>query len=104
MQRLEVSGAVRSPIRVVGRQRVKYSWDRLHDYVGRHSSVCIATRNGLECPGIESRSGGGRKFPHSSISAPGPTHAPVKCVPGHFPRIKTAGAWLPHLVPRLRKE
>jgi len=77
MQRLEVSGAVRSPIRVVGRQRVKYSWDRLHDYVGRHSSVGIATRNGLDCPGIESRSGGGAKI--SPLVHIGPGAHPCTC-------------------------
>ena len=34
----------------------------LHDNVGRHSAVGIATRYGLDSPGIESR--WGRNFPH----------------------------------------
>jgi len=48
--------------------------------VGRDSSVCIATRYGLDGPGIESR--WGRHFPHPSIPALGPTQPPIQWVPG----------------------
>ena len=48
--------------------------------VGRDSSVGIATRYGLEGPGIESR--WGRDFPHLSRLALGPTHLPIQSVPG----------------------
>ena len=47
--------------------------------LGRHSSVCIATRYGLDGPGIESR--WGREFPHPSRPALGPTQPPVQWVP-----------------------
>ena len=49
-------------------------------YVGRDSSVGIATHYGLDGPGIEFR--WGRDFPHSSRPALGPTQPPVHCVPG----------------------
>jgi len=60
----------------------------------RDSSVGIATRYGLDGPGIGSR--WGRDFPHSSRTALGP-------VPG----VKRPGRGvdhLPHLAPRLKKE
>ena len=47
---------------------------------GWGSSVGIATRYGLEGPGIESR--WGRDFPHLSRPALGPTQSPVQLVPG----------------------
>jgi hypothetical protein len=50
---------------------------------GRDSSVGIATRYGLEGPGIESRLG--RDFPHPSRLALGTTQPPIKRVPGIFP-------------------
>jgi hypothetical protein len=43
--------------------------------VGRCSSVVIATRYGLDSPGIESRSG--RDFSDSSRPALGPTQLPI---------------------------
>ena len=46
----------------------------------RDSAVGIATRYGLEGPGIESR--WGRDFPHPSRTALGPTQPPVEWVPG----------------------
>ena len=48
--------------------------------MGRDSSVGIATRYGLDGPGIESRLG--RDFPHPSRPAPGPTQPPIRWVPG----------------------
>ena len=48
--------------------------------MGRHSSVGIATRYGLDGPGIESR--WGRDFPHLSRPALGPTQPPSQWVPG----------------------
>ena len=47
---------------------------------GRDSSVGIATRYGLDGPGIESR--WWRDFPHPSTPALGPTQHPVQWVPG----------------------
>jgi len=49
-------------------------------FVGRDSSVGIATRYGLEGPGIESR--WGRDFPYRSRPALRPTQPPVQWVPG----------------------
>ena len=49
---------------------------------GRDSSVGIATRYGLDGPGIESRWGGGRDFPHPYRPTLGPTQPPVQWVPG----------------------
>ena len=60
-------------------------------YVGRDSSVGIATGYGLDGPGIESR--WGRDFPHLSIPALGPTQPPLQSVPGLFLGGKAAGAW-----------
>jgi hypothetical protein len=58
---------------------------------GRDSVVGIATRFGLDGPGIESR--WGRNFPHPSRPAPGPTQHPIQWVPGLFPGGKVTGAW-----------
>ena len=48
----------------------------------RDSPVGIATRNGLDGPGIESR--WGRDFPHPSRPGLGPTQPPVQRVPRLF--------------------
>ena len=48
--------------------------------VGRDSSVSIATRYGLDRPGIESRCG--RDFPHPSRPVLRPTLPPVQWVTG----------------------
>ena len=53
------------------------------------SSVGIATRYGLDDPGIESCRWR-RDFPHPSRAALEAT----QCVPGHFTGGKAAGAWL----------
>ena len=58
---------------------------------GRDSVVGIATRYGLDGPGIESR--WGRDFSHTSRPALGPTQPPIQWVPGIFPWGKAAGAW-----------
>ena len=58
---------------------------------GRDSSVYIATRYGLDGPGIKSR--WGRDFPYLSRPALGPTQPPLQWVPGLFPGGKAAGAW-----------
>jgi hypothetical protein len=60
-------------------------------YPGRDSSVGIATRYGLDGPGIESR--WGRDFPHPSRPTLGPTQPSIQWVPGLFPGDKAAGAW-----------
>ena len=50
--------------------------------VGQDSVVGIATRYGLNDPGIESR--WGRDFPHPSRAAPGPIQPPIQWVPRLF--------------------
>jgi len=74
----------------------------LHAWVvGRDSSVGIATRYGLDGPGIESQ--WGREFPHPSRPAVGPTKPPTQWVPG----VRRPGRGVdhpPYLVPRLKKE
>ena len=61
---------------------------------GRDSAIGIATRYGLDGPGIESR--WGRGFPHPSRPPLGPTQPPVQWVPS-LSRGKAAGAlcWPP---------
>jgi len=58
--------------------------------MGRDSSVGIATRYGLDGPGIEFR--WGRDFPHLSRRALGPTQPPMQWVQG-LSGGKAAGAW-----------
>jgi hypothetical protein len=58
---------------------------------GQDGSFGIATRYGLEGPGIETRRG--RDFPHMSRPSLGPTQPPIKWVLGLFPGSKAAGAW-----------
>jgi hypothetical protein len=59
-------------------------------WMGRDSSVSIATGYGMDGPGIESR--WGRDFSHTSRPALRPTQPPVQWVPG-LSRGKAAGAW-----------
>jgi hypothetical protein len=58
--------------------------------VGRDSAVSVATRYGLDGPGIDSL--WGREFPQTSITALGPTQPPIRWVPG-LSRGTVAGAW-----------
>ena len=60
--------------------------------MGRDSSVGIATRYGLDGPGIEYRWGGGRDFPHPSRQALGPTQPPVQRVPRLSRGLKQLGS------------
>jgi len=69
-----------------------------HDLVGRDSSVGLATRYGLDDPGIESR-WWGRDFPQPSRPALGPNQLPIG--------VKRTGRDLTthsHLAPRLKIE
>ena len=71
----------------------------------RGSSVGIATRYGLDGPGIESR--WGRDFPHPSRPALGPTQPPIQWIQFLLPGVERPGGGVdhsPHLVPRLKKE
>ena len=52
----------------------------------RDSSVGIATRYGLDGPGIESRGWGGRDFPHPSRPALGTIQPSIQWLSGLFPR------------------
>jgi len=74
-------------------------------YVGRDSSIGMATGYWLDGPGIESR--WGRDFPHLSRPVLVPTQPPVQWIPGLFPGVKSGrGVTLtPHplVVPWSRK-
>jgi hypothetical protein len=68
------------------------SWVSLQYSSGnRDSSVGIATRYGLDAPGIECR--WGRDYQHLSKSALGPTQPPIQLVLDLFLGDKAAGAW-----------
>jgi len=60
--------------------------------VGRDSSVGVATRYGLDGPGIESQLG--PDFPHTSIPTVGLTKTPAQWMSGLSPGGKADGAWL----------
>jgi hypothetical protein len=57
---------------------------------GRDSSVGIASRYGLDGPGIDFR--WMQDFPHPFIPTLGPTQPPTQWVPG-LSHDKTVGAW-----------
>jgi hypothetical protein len=62
---------------------------------GRDSVVSIATRYGLDGPGIEKKKSRWRRsFPHPFWPALGPTQPPIKGLLCVFPEGKAAGAWL----------
>ena len=77
----------------------------IHPYIsllrGRDTSVCIATRYGLEGPGIESR--WGRDFPHLSTLAVRSTQPPIRWVPGLFRGVKRPGRDVDHPSPSSAK-
>jgi len=65
----------------------------------------LATRYGLDGPGIESR--WGRDFPHPSRPALGPPSPPFNGYRVSFPGVKRPGRDVdhpPYLAPRLKKE
>ena len=75
--------------------------------VRRDGSVDIATRYGLDGPGIESR--WVRDFPHLSRPTLRPTQPPVQWVPGFSYGVKRPGRGVDHppthlVVRRLKKE
>jgi hypothetical protein len=59
--------------------------------MSRDNAVGIATRYGLDGPGIESR--WGRGLLHPSRPALGPTQSLRQWVQGLFPGVKAAGPW-----------
>ena len=61
------------------------------------SSVRIATRYGLDCPGIGSQ--WRLDFPHSSRLALGPTQPPIRWVLGHSRGLKRPGYGVNHPLP-----
>ena len=68
---------------------------------GQDSSVGIATRYGLDGPGIESRRG--EDYPHPSRPALRFTQPPIQWIPGSFPSVK-ASTPHSHLASMLKKE
>ena len=86
--------------------RLMYTIIYIYIYTYRpDSSVGIATRYGLDGPGIESRLG--QDFPQPSSPALGPTQPPIQWVPGLSGRVKRPGRGVDHprhLAARLKKE
>jgi hypothetical protein len=75
------------------------------EVMGRDSAVGIATRCGLDGPGVEFLCG--RDFPHLSRPPLGPTQPPIQWVPGLYRGQSDLGVALtthPHLAPRLKIE
>ena len=60
----------------------------------RDTSVCVATRYGLDGPGIESW--WGRDFPNQSRPAPGAHPASYTMGTGSFPGVKRPGRGVDH--------
>ena len=90
--------AVRRPVMFVK----LFHWQ---NSVTRDSSVGIATRYRLDCPGIEPL-WGGRDTPHPSIPTLGPTQPPVQSVPDLPRGVRRPGRSFdhPHLAPTLKKD
>ena len=75
------------------------------DYVGRDSSVGMATRYGPDGPGIESR--WGARFSTPIQTGPGAHSGSCTKGTGSFPRVKRPGRGVdhpPHLALRLKEE
>jgi hypothetical protein len=92
------------PGSTVSVQNITYKF-RASQRKGLDNPVGIATRYGLDGPGIESR--WRRDFPHPSRPDLGPTQPPIQWVPGLFPGVKRPGRGVdhpPHLAPKLKKE
>ena len=73
--------------------------------MGRNSSVGIATRYGLDDPGIESRLD--RDFPHPSRPALGLSQPPVNWIQGLSQGVKRLGRGVddpPHLTPMFQEK
>jgi hypothetical protein len=73
--------------------------------VGRDSSFGIATRYGMDGPGIESR-WGGAGFSATVQTGPGAHPVSYTMATGSFPEVKRPGRGVdhpPYLVPRLKK-
>ena len=62
----------------------------------RDSSVGIATRDGMDGPGFESRWGGGRDFLHPSIPTLWPTQPPIQWIPGLSSGVKRPAGGFDH--------
>jgi hypothetical protein len=97
-----------SEVSVYSSHRSIVSYNNIHicgSPMGRDSSVGIATRYGLDGPGIESRCW--RHFPHPSRLALGPTQPPIQWVPGLSRRKMRLGRGVDHphhLALRSKKE
>jgi len=73
--------------------------------VSRDNPVGVATRYGLDGPGIESW--WGQDFPHPSRPALGPTQPPIQWVPGLCRGVERPGCGVdhpPHLAARFKNE
>ena len=82
--------------KIVGKQDKKFGtkFNTFTSIGSRDSSVGIATRYGLDGPGIESW--WGRDFPPPSRPALGPTQPPVQWVPGLSWGVKRPGRGADH--------
>jgi len=88
-----------------GEVHAEFRWKHMREGKGRDNSVGIATRYGLDGPGIKSR--WGRDFPHPSRPALGTTQPPVQRETGLARGERGRGVALtthPHLASRLGKE
>ena len=78
-----------------------FNKSHISTFVGRHTSVGIATRYGLDGPALESLQG--RVFAHTSRPTLWPTPPRVQWVSHLFPNGKATGAWRrPHTIRRRR--
>jgi len=70
---------------------MKKNYTEYRDTLGRVSSFGIATRYGLDGPGMESWLE--RDFPRLARPVLGPSQSPIQWVTGSFRAGKAAGAW-----------